>query len=193
MFRQAVADEAAPETTELLERVVREYPESPWADDALWLLGELAHQEGESERVAYYWEYLMSARRDVHLEGPTRRLTLYRRSGLPQVRKLLEVEGLAFQRTDNGALAVEFNAVPMTVWSGLGECYDALGLPEAAVGACDRALKAAPEGGHWRERCQQALQEAKVRAAAKRKAEEDAAANDADATRTPQDRLAQDD
>jgi len=156
-----------------LERIVKEYPETGWDDDALWVLGEVARQDGRVDRVLYYWQYLMTRPVEPKLEEYTRTLVLYRKSSLYRVQFLLEAEGNAYVRPAPGEPTTRqafslvatgpshrggerimlgcrrFNAVPMVVWAELGDCYERMGLLAAALRAHRKSVELSPEKGRW--------------------------------------------
>jgi len=174
-YRQAFEDDLTPtDRVAALERIVKEHPESRWADDALWALGEAARQQQLSRRVIYYWQYMMGRVMQPRLEPYTRTLPLYRTSSLRRAEYLLEVEGAAFQQPkprDDGkeqdgrelrqAPSVvkaggrvfldcrPFNPVPMVVWGELGARYERLGRLRLALSSYQRAAARAPETGRW--------------------------------------------
>ncbi|MHC4592359.1 MAG: tetratricopeptide repeat protein, partial [Planctomycetota bacterium] len=155
-FRWAFTDAISPEVrVRTLERVVIEHPDSPWADDALWVLGEAARRQGLHQRVVYYWQYLMGVRPDVALEEFTCSLGIHRTSQLAQV--YVEGTGLSYRRqggvtSQGGKVFVNvqpYSPAPMLVWEGLADCYEQLGKPELALKAYRAALESAPGGGQW--------------------------------------------
>lgn len=158
-FRRAFTEEMNPaERTHALERVAKEHPGSRWADDALWVLGEVARQQGMTRRTMYFWHYLMARRADVELEEFTRTQEVYRSSRLAQVRVLLESDGIAYVadgsriRKEPTAFFVNarpVNPVPMVVWEELARSYQGLKKPELALKAYGKALESAPERGRW--------------------------------------------
>ena len=162
VFEHAFDEETTvAERVHALERIVKESPDSKWADDALWALGELARQEGQARRVAYYWQYLMAVHPEPRLEEFTRSLPLHRQSGLAQVEFLLRLTGQSYvrddgrlERDDNDKVFVNvkpFSPVPMLVWAGLGHSYEQLDKLEMSLKAYQEALRRAPAAGQWRE------------------------------------------
>ena len=177
MFRRVFTETMKPvERVQALERIVKEHPDSEWADDALWVLGEAARRQQLAYRVVYYWQYMMARPAQPRLEAFTRTLPLYRKSSLSRVVFLLEAEGVSLlptpaappprKSTDEGASAPQqvtrtrerlflgcrpFNAVPMVVWAELGACYEQVKKPRLALRAYRKALKAAPGTGRWPE------------------------------------------
>jgi len=157
-FRNALTREMTPaERVQVLERLAKEHPDSKWADDALWVLGEAARQQGLAQRVVYYWQYLIGSKPDVELEEFTRSQELYRRSGLAQAAYYLQATGLNYLPQEGMASmggtyfvnAKPFNAVPMFVWDGLAHAYQDLGRPKLALKAYRKALECAPAAGPW--------------------------------------------
>ncbi len=158
-FRAAFADGVEPvQSARMLVRLVKEHPQSEWADDALWVLGETARRQRRPDRVIYFWQYLMARRPGAELEEFTRSLGLYRRSPLGNIMVLMEAEGTAYVPDGKGIpegrsffVAKPFNAVPMSVWDELGRSYLTLGKPAVALKAYQRALACAPERGRWKD------------------------------------------
>ncbi len=163
-FRQALLGALTPdERVAALEQIVKDHPKSPWADDALWVLGETARKlkPERHDKVIYYWQFLMAQHPHVELEGFTRTLGVYKTSGLPQAQFYLTRTGRSYVlqagvtsrlRGTRRVLinARAFNTVPMSVWAGLGHAYRALGKHKPALAAYRNAQRAAPIGGLWR-------------------------------------------
>jgi tetratricopeptide (TPR) repeat protein len=158
VFRHAFTQEMTPaERVQALERLVKEHSDSKWADDALWVLGEAARQQGLSQRVVYYWQYLTGSKPDMELEQFTKSQDLYRRSGLAEVTYYLQAtgfgyvpqEGLAAKDGTYFVNAKPVNPAPMLVWGGLAHAYEDLGQPRLALKAYRKALECAPAAGPW--------------------------------------------
>lgn len=171
-FRAAFADTIGPrERVEALEKVAKDHPDSPWADDALWALGEAARQQRMATRTIYYWQYLMGCRPDFRLEDFTRRQAVYRRSPLPGLLYLLRVDGSAYSRSEAKVVSGEggrsfvyknvetFDPAPLLVWEGLGDGYRRLKRPLLAAKAYAKAVELAPEKGEWAVGYRQRLKE----------------------------------
>jgi tetratricopeptide (TPR) repeat protein len=165
-FRAALdAAPWSPEQVRLLEQVAKEGPETQWADDALWVLGEMARQAGDQKRAIYYWQYLTALRPNVVLEEDTKSLDVYARSGIPQVELYLQLTARRYVRveatgTEDGQRYMEVrpvSATAMLICQGLGEAYEALGKRGLALRAYRHALANCPEAGSWRERFQEAV------------------------------------
>ena len=163
-FRRAISDQLAfAERVALLESISKEHPECEWADDALWVLGEWARRQRAPAKMLYYWQYLMSAHPGVALEPYTRSLAVYERSLLPQVRRMLIAEGVAYSAEQPRLLegksggfhvfenASRFNATPMVVWGEIAATYEMAGKPRLSLKAYRKALDRAPATGYWRE------------------------------------------
>lgn len=159
----------------MLERIVKESPNSQWADDALWCLGELARQAGRPRHVAYYWQYLMAVQPEPKLEEFTHSLPLFARSGVPQVEMLLRGTGQAYVHTEARAIdgnRVLLNAKPVSaarvlVWAGLGQAYEQMGRLRLAQKSYAQAQACAPAGGQWRATYAMAVERIKARIAAR--------------------------
>ena len=157
-FQQAFDPKVEPADRRLaLERIVKEFRDSKWADDALWALGECARQEGHPRRVAYYWQYLMAVHPEPHLEDFTRSLPIARRSGLLQVELYVRRTGQSYvrcegQSLDDGRVLLNvkpFSPLPMLVWCGLGHAYEDMGRFSLSLKAFTQAKACAPTGGQW--------------------------------------------
>jgi len=159
-FRRALIGKMEPgERVRLLESIPKEHPASKWADDALWVLGEAARQEGSVVKTLHYWQHMMTGWPRVRLEDYTQTTEIYRTSNLPQVESLLVWEGRAYERGEASLVgagparsymvnnATRFNPVPMTVWAELAECYEEFDRPRLAFRAYRKALQAAPPQG----------------------------------------------
>jgi tetratricopeptide (TPR) repeat protein len=150
----------------LLERVAKEGPNTQWADDALWLLGEMARQAGDDARAVYYWQYLIALQPDVILEDETKMLPIYGTSGIPQVELYLRLTARQYVRAPAAGMrdgrhyvgVRPINATAMIVCEGLGRAYEALGKPSLALRAYRRALAQCPEEGSWRARFEGAVE-----------------------------------
>ncbi len=162
VFERAFARETGPvERVRLLECLAKEHPACSWSDDALWILGEAARQQGNTALMARYWQYLVTSRPDVKLEEATCELAVYRASAVPQVRHLLVAEGKAYVRQhprviDGGDWHVvqnarRLNVVPMVVWGDLAAFYEKMGRPRLALKAYRRAMQSAPAECMWLE------------------------------------------
>jgi hypothetical protein len=154
------------ERVRLLERIAKEHPDSEWADDAVWVLGEAARREERLGRVLYYWQFLLGRWPGARLEDYTRSLQVYRDSPMPAIESMLRAQGQGYVRRQEPVIegsrgsmhllrnAQRFNALPMTVWTELAECYRRLDKPRLALRCYRKALQAAPPGGSLRRRCQ---------------------------------------
>jgi hypothetical protein len=165
LFHSAFEQDLAPaDRVKVLERIVKEHAESPWADDALWVLGEAARRQRLCLRVVYYWQFLVSRWPAAHLEDYTRSLDFYRLSPVDALQRLLEAEGTLYTPQPGRIIpgkeaqafvyknAAAFNCVPMLVWEELGDCYSQLDKPDLSAAAYARALAASPVGGQLSQR-----------------------------------------
>ncbi len=146
------------ERVAVMERIVKESPESEWADDALWALGEECRQRGNLTGALRYWQFLLSRWPAVELERETRALDVFQGTSAAWAEFLLTMDGLSFTpdtpraRTDpaTGSFtahsARRLNTVPMAVWFDLGQVYEGLGCHEVAFRAYTRATALVPAG-----------------------------------------------
>ena len=174
-FRRAVLEEPeAKERVAALKQIVKEHPDSAWADDALWLLGEAARKEERWDGVVRYWHVLMAGKRKAELEDLTKSLPVYKASGLPQVSfyvarmglKYVYKGGVRVKSRQGGRLFYDvepFNPLPMAVWAGLGRAYDALEKPSLSLKSYRKAAKSAPSAGPWRRRYEERVRDLESR------------------------------
>ena len=73
------------ERIETLERVATDYPDTAWADDALWVLSEVARKRGDARRAILFERQLLERDAAPSLETFTLRQNIYARSRLPHV------------------------------------------------------------------------------------------------------------
>jgi hypothetical protein len=162
LFREAFANQTTPpQRVRLLERVVKEHPDTDWADDALWTLGEAARRQHLHRAVVYYWQYLMGRYPEAELEPFTCRQTVYKESRVAAINDLLLREGSRYKRTglkvQPGQERKSFvygnvdviDPLPMLVWEGLGDAYRRLEMEELAHKAYLKSAEAAPTEGRW--------------------------------------------
>ena len=173
-YTEAFLEEVRPpECVEVLEEVVRQYPKSVWADDALWALGEIADRTGRDHKAILYRQALMARSERPKLEDDTKRLSLYESSRLPRIVRLLEMTGTRYRR--KGIRAVAFNPLPMVAHEEIALGYSKLHRYDLAARHYKLARREAPDSELLRERLErqiermeqkQALQEAEEAQAA---------------------------
>jgi tetratricopeptide (TPR) repeat protein len=165
-FRAALqAGPRSAEQVRLLEQVAKEGPQTRWADDALWMLGEMARQADDPRHAVYYWQYLAALCPDVVLEDDTKALDVYAKSGIPQVELYLQLTASRYVSVEAHAPGAgqpymglrPVSPAAMLVWQGLGEAYEALGKRRLALRAYRHALANCPKAGNWHERFEKAL------------------------------------
>jgi len=133
------------ERTDILESVAKDYADTRWADDALWVLGEVASRSGDLRRAILFRRQLLERDRMPELEPYTRSRWIYRHSRVPGALYVLEHTGHAY--TAKGIRAVPFNPIPMLTCEALAQDYERLGLLELAYREYRRAAAAAPQDG----------------------------------------------
>ena len=141
-FAEGLSDD---ERTELLENIVRDFADTRWSDDALWVMAQAADAEGDRGRAVLLRRQLLQMHRDPRLERFTRSLPVYENSRMPRVIFLLERTGHRY--TNDAGRAVPFNPIPMVTCEDLAAAYEDMDLPELALGEYRRALTAAPPDG----------------------------------------------
>ncbi len=144
----------ARERVQTLETVVRDYCNTSWGDDALWLLGELADRYGYRKRAIHYRRELMALKETPALEAFTRSQRIYRRSRIPQILSVLNRSGHSHKAV--GGKVLIFNPLPMAVHEKLASDYARLGMSEAALAHYRQALAGTPSeclyAEHYRKR-----------------------------------------
>jgi len=145
LYAQALNVALTPgERISILEQVAKDYADTRWADDALWVLGEMAHGSGDTRRAILFRRQLLERDSPPCLEAFTRSQRVYARSRVPHVLFVLERTGHLY-RTE-GRQAVQFNPLPMITCEELALAYEDMGLLELALRDYRRAIAAAPPG-----------------------------------------------
>ena len=127
---------------EILEAVVKDYSDTAWADDALWVLGEVADSYGYPKRAIHFRRQLVGGDMIPRLEAFTQAQPVYRRSRIPQILFVLERSGLTF--AVRGEKTLKFNPLPMATHEELAVGYLQLGMTEQALEHYRGALAATP-------------------------------------------------
>ena len=135
------------ERLEALEQVAKDYADTAWADDALWVLGEVARKRRDSRRAVLFGRQLLEREVPPSLEPFTEQQAIYARSRLPRVLFLLGRTGHLYRHEGAKAIAIPFDPLQMVVSEGLALQYEKLGLHELALKEYRRAIAAAPPGG----------------------------------------------
>lgn len=93
-FESAFAPECKPEErVKILEGIALRKEEKDWADDATWAIGEI-HQQARRLDEAVTWKLkLLDQFPKCKLQDFTMKTDLYRKSPIPRVRRLLEMDG----------------------------------------------------------------------------------------------------
>ena len=130
---------------ETLESVVKEHPDSQWADDALWVLGEVAARGGRRDLAVQFRRKLTERPAPPNLEAFTCALPVYETSRVPRALYLLNLTGNRYKR--DGIKAVPFNPIPMLVHEDLALDYQLMGLAKLALHEYELAAAAAPPDG----------------------------------------------
>jgi tetratricopeptide (TPR) repeat protein len=145
MFRDAFRrDRTMTQRAEMLESLVKDHPQSKWADDALWALAEMADAMKNRDAAVRFRRALAERETPPTLEPFTRTLPIYTESRVPRVLYLLSMSGNRYKR--DGVRAVPFNPLPMMLHEELAMDYEEMGQLELALQEYRLAEKAAPEG-----------------------------------------------
>jgi len=144
-FEAGLKDE---ERIGILEKVAKDYADTRWADDALWVLGEVADKSGDRRRAILFRRQLLEREALPALERLTCSLRVYSQSRVPNVLFVVERTGHLYRIS--GDKLVRFNPIPMVTCEELALDYEALGLLELALREYRRAITAAPPGGLFR-------------------------------------------
>ncbi len=132
------------ERVEIWEKLVKEYPEAKWADDALWVLGELAERTRRPRRAMDYRVALAKRRPLPRLEDYTKKLSIYRRSRVAQIVRLLRATASFYQRRGNRVKI--FNPLPLAVHEQLARAYTKSQDYEQAIRHYRKAIFYSPNG-----------------------------------------------
>jgi len=140
-FAQAIE---APTRIEALERVASDFHSTAWADDALWVLGEVAHLSGHPERAIAYRQKLVDEFSPPGLEEFTKGLPPYQGSDLQRVTHVLELTGKLHYR--QGRRTLVYNPLPMVTHDQLARAFLTAGRYEEALEHYENARSLAPIG-----------------------------------------------
>ncbi len=141
-------DLGADERAAALEALAKDYADTRWADDALWVLGEMADRGGDRRRAILFRRQLLQRQSPPQLEELTRSLPVYRHSRIPQALFVLDLTGKSYRK--DGGWGLPFNPVPMMACEDLAFDYEGMELFELALREYRRAARAAPPGGLFR-------------------------------------------
>lgn len=133
------------ERVEILTKLVKECPGSRWADDALWILAEIAQRSGQAEQAIKHRLSLVARPDKPKLESYTESLDIYALSRIPRVVRLLELTGRRYSR--KGKRVLTFNPLPMVTHEDIALGYERLRDYEAAIRHYRLALPQTPKGG----------------------------------------------
>ena len=130
------------ERIETLERVATDYPDTAWADDALWVLSEVARKRGDARRAILFERQLLERDAAPSLETFTLRQNIYARSRLPHVLFVLDRTGTLYRHEEEKVIV--FDPLLMVIREDLASQYEKQDIEELAVGEYRRAIAAAP-------------------------------------------------
>jgi len=153
------------ERVDVFVGIVSEHPESVWADDALWVLSQIASMTAHREEAIRFRERLLEGEEAPQLETFTKGTWIYRSSRIPSVLWVLDRTGHRYQRVETKEKAlrvvpqrgkpgkvkvlvrtVPFNPLPMVLNEELAGLYEQEGMDEEALYRYRQALKCAPQG-----------------------------------------------
>jgi len=150
------------ERVQILEDVVEQYGDTRWADDALWVLSEMADRGGYLKKAIEFRKQLLERKSPPELEPFTRSQRVYIDSVAPAVEMLLQYTGHLYSRkgekvivfnpipnTGNlysrkGEKVIVFNPIPMLTAEELAFDYQRTGENKLALEQYRKALSAAP-------------------------------------------------
>ena len=130
---------------EALEKVARDYADSRWADDALWVLAQAADHDDDVRRAVLMRRQLLERTAPPSLEPYTQTLPVYDQSRIPRVIFLLERTGDRY--SNDGKHVISFNPLPMVTSEELALSYERLEMYELALQEYRRAIQASPPEG----------------------------------------------
>jgi len=174
LFRSAFQDGLSDkERVETLESVAKDHADTSWADDALWVLGEMASANARRDLAVRFRRALMDREEPPLLERFTESLPIYADSRIPRVLYLLNLTGNRYIR--DGYKAVPFNPLSMLTHDALSLDYEAMDMLELALQECRRSIEAAPKDGLFQKNYKRRAQRLEKKIAeAKKKKDQDA-------------------
>jgi len=165
------------ERVDIFVGIVSEYPESAWADDALWVLSQIASMTAHREEAIRFRKRLLEGEEAPQLETFTRGTWIYRSSRIPAVMWVLDRTGHRYQREEARekvlrvvpqrgkpgkvvvlVRTVPFNPLPMLLNEELAALYEQEGRDKEALCRYREALKCAPQGGLFADIYQQRIE-----------------------------------
>lgn len=135
----------AQERVDVLKQVMGEFVETVWSDDALWALSEIAEQARKPRTALKYRLKLMEKYPKASLEPYTRHLELYEKSRIPQVLRVIELQGrhiIHFQKR-----LIRYNPLPMIMHEDIAITFVQWKQTAAAKKHIEEALKVSPGDG----------------------------------------------
>ncbi len=139
-FRWEIGTE---ESRRILQYVAEEYPDSSWADDALWMLARVADVQGDRAKAVLWRRRLAKDYPDPSLQSFTKERRLYRTSGIPGIIHLVESAGLRYAH-ERKVHVFSFNPLPFSLHYELGIAYQNMGYYGLAEREYRRALGTLP-------------------------------------------------
>ena len=156
------------ERVDIFISVATDYEESVWADDALWVLAQIASRTGYREEAVRFREMALARKDPPCLEAFTKRTWVYRNSRIPNVVWVLDRTGHRYEREEEKekalkvvpgqdkdgkplvlVRAVPFDPLPMVLNEELALMYERDGKARQALHRYREALKCAPEEGFF--------------------------------------------
>lgn len=146
----------------IMRNVARDFEDTRWGDDALWILSRVADMRNEPARAIVLRQQLLQRGNAPSLEEFTRKRPLFRASRIAQAEFLLERTGYLYRGKPGRARKV--NVMPMILHEQLAAAYARLDMPKSAAREYARARKLAPPGGIMNKMYTRRMKEQKERA-----------------------------
>ncbi len=157
LFKGAMEETDFEEQAIGLQEIVKGYPRSIWADDALWFLGEMYMQKGDLSKAAEFKLKLLEKYPlgRCHLERYTQRQNVYKKSLVPSLKQAfvemgrVTVErGMRYSVARKSQSRLISNPVPSAVYYDLAQIYRRQGNYVKACRYYQRCIQTLPPEGY---------------------------------------------
>lgn len=146
VFAGAFREDLTPaERIDIMRSIARDHSRSRWADDALWILAQVATIRHDPARSILLRQQLLDRAESVSLEKLTMGRPIYRRSRLPEVEFLLQQTGHLY--SGKPGHTTRLNVMPIVLHEELGSAYQKLRMFRSAAREYRAAAKLVPADG----------------------------------------------
>lgn len=146
LFQAACEDaEDLDERLEMLADLVKKHPRSKWADDSVWMMGELCKQAKRPREAIEHKTLLVKKYSHCRLQPYTKTLSVYRKSFIPTLEKLLK--HLGHVKFGKNRRFTYFRPEPIAMNHDLAVIYERLGDYAKSKRYYEACLKRMPKEG----------------------------------------------